>query len=137
MRTPAPPCSTASLGRSLSPWHTGSGMNDSHVQPNPPNPTGAGATPPQNQAATQATGGAPPPAASVVLSGQISEDSSRLAEDLESTRRTLKERELRLMELEDENFRNKKAVGPGPAPAPAANKKAGIRWTFFHEDVLP
>ena len=40
------------------------------------------------------------------------------------------------MELEDENFRIKKAVGPGPAPAPApaAKKKAGIRWTFFHEE---
>ena len=136
MRTPAPPCSTASLGRSLSPWHTGSGMNDSHVQPNPPNPTGAGATPPQNQAATQA---AAPPAAATVLSGGVTEENNHLADELESTRRTLKERELRVMELEDENFRIKKAVGPGPAPAPApaAKKKAGIRWTFFHEDVLP
>jgi len=106
-------------------------MNEQHEQPNTPNPTGAGATPPQNQPPTPAS---VPPAAATVLSGAVTEESSRLGDELESIRRTLKARELRVMELEDENFRIKKATAPAPAPAASAAKKKGIRWTFFHEE---
>ncbi len=106
-------------------------------EPNSQIPTGNGTTPAQNQPSPQPSSQpSPPPAAVTVLNGGITEESSRLAEELESTRKALKERELRMMELEDENFRIKQATGAKPAPAAPAPpaKKKGIRWTFFHEE---
>lgn len=100
-------------------------------------PTGNGTTPAQNQPGTpQPSNPSPPPAAVTVLNGDITEGNAKLAAELETTRRTLRERELRMMELEDENFRIKQATGAKPAPAAPAPpaKKKGIRWTFFHEE---
>jgi hypothetical protein len=68
----------------------------------------------------------PPPAAQVVATGKRTEREVELEKEVEKERETRKQREIRLAELEDENFRLKRA---GLTPAPAAPRKNP--WTFF------
>ena len=83
---------------------------------------------------------APPPAATTVLNGQRSERETQLESELQSTRGTVKERELRINQLEDENRRLKAvpaAAVPTAAPAPASagkRKRTGFAWTLLEND---
>jgi len=78
-------------------------------------------SPPEPQAPAKA-----PPAAEVVLKGAKREGNEALA-------RTLKERELRIAELEDENRTLK--TPPTPAtPKPPKKKSFLSGWTFFDQD---
>ena len=91
--------------------------------PNPPeNPPGP---PPVAPVAPVASG--PPPAARIVLEGTKTEREVALE-------RTLKARETRLSELEDEN-RRLKAPAPTPEPLPEAEKRSWLDGaTFFDDD---
>ena len=76
----------------------------------------------------------PPPAAAVVLAGTKSERETTLeteiAELRESSGLTIRQRETRIAELEDELHRLKESMTPKPsAPAPKRTK-----FTFFEED---
>jgi hypothetical protein len=61
-----------------------------------------------------------------VATGKRTEREVELEKEVEKERETRKQREIRLAELEDENFRLKRA---GLTPAPAAPRKNP--WTFF------
>lgn len=58
--------------------------------------------------------GAPPPAASIVAGGDVSESSERAKRELEETRARLKRVEMDNMKLEDENKRLKAVTPPAP-----------------------
>jgi len=67
----------------------------------------------------------PPPAATTVQRGKVKEGQKDLQAEL-------KARELRVMELEDENRTLKQArENPRPAPKPKAKRNP---WTFFDSD---
>lgn len=70
----------------------------------------------------------PPPAANTVLQGKAKEGAKDLQAELEAK---LKARELRVMELEDEN-RTLKTARETPPPTPKPKRKGG--WTFFDEE---
>ena len=92
--------------------------------PTPPteNPPGGPPTPPSEVAPL-----APPPATETVLKGAKREGDVALE-------RTLKERELRIAELEDENRTLKTPPTPAP-PQTQAKKKSWLKgWTLFPDD---
>jgi hypothetical protein len=78
----------------------------------------------------------PPPAAAVVLTGTKSERETGLeteiAELRESSGLTIRQRETRIAELEDELHRLKETLRP--VPAPAVNSPKRTKLTFFDED---
>ena len=89
--------------------------------PEPKNPE-APESPPVGQAPPK-----PPPAAEIVLKGSKNEKDVALE-------RTLKERETRIAELEDEN-RTLKAPTPAPAPPTPAKKRSWLKgWTLLDAD---
>jgi hypothetical protein len=61
---------------------------------------------------------AAPPAAETVLKGTRSERELQLEEDVKKKDETIKHRETRISELEDENHRLKQVPSPTPAPEP-------------------
>jgi len=71
----------------------------------------------------------PPPASKTVLEGTKGEKDAALE-------RKLKERELRVSELEDENHRLKTIPPvPDPPPPPKPKKKEWLKgWTFFDRE---
>lgn len=91
-----------------------------------------------------------PPAAETVIEGDRTEREIDLQAELDAEREArrkdgeaLRQREIRVSELEDENRSLKDALKPEPVPSakPAAPKepqppkgKPGNGWTFFHKD---
>jgi hypothetical protein len=90
-------------------------------EPEPKNPE-APKSPPVEQAPPKA-----PPAAQIVLKGLKNEKDVALE-------RTLKERETRIAELEDENRTLKTPPTPAPTPTPAKKKSWLKGWTFLDAD---
>jgi len=75
-----------------------------------------------------------PPAAKTVIDGRRTEENSRLADEIREKDRKIKEREIRVSELEDENRRLKQgglSTFTNTRGRPRAAKSA---WTFFQED---
>jgi hypothetical protein len=75
---------------------------------------GDGGTPPSENAPSPAAAPAaappaaePPPAATAVVTGKKSEREVQLEKDLEAERKRVKDREVQVSELQDENFRLK------------------------------
>jgi hypothetical protein len=104
--------------------------------PSPPNTTPPGVSHSPASPVNPTAAGAPPPAAHTVLTGERTEDSVRLAQELEAERAShaataadKKAREVRIAELEDELHRIKEV------PAPARREKITSRmFTFGRED---
>lgn len=80
-------------------------------------------TPPPESSTPPAPDSTPPPAAAVVQGGSLPEDAAaeliRLRQERENDGRTLKARELRIAELEDENTRLKTPPPRAPQPTRA------------------
>jgi hypothetical protein len=70
--------------------------------------------------------GNPPPAAATVANATITEETLKLRSDLEALARTVKDRDLKLAELEDENHRLKV-----PTPIPVKRKKPDEKVIAF------
>lgn len=99
-------------------------MPDEHTPPSPDT-----ATPGEAPSASPVPpAGAPPPAASAVLSGTRKEGETDLAAELEKERAERKREQMRLSELEDENRRLKT---PPPSPAVVQKKSWLEGGTFF------
>jgi hypothetical protein len=79
--------------------------------------------------------GAPPPAANAVIHSDAregdAEEMVKLRRETAEAKRLLKEREVRLSELEDDLRTLKTPPAPAPAPAPRAKRDA---LTFFDPD---
>lgn len=119
--------------------------DESDNQPAGEKPDNAPETAEKPEATTEA-----PPAAETVIEGDRTEREIHLQEELDAEREarkkdaeTLRQREIRVSELEDENRSLKDALKPEPVPAvkPTASKqpqpskgKSRNAWTFFHED---
>jgi len=87
------------------------------VPPPGATPSPAPQSPPQ-PSPSLAQPGAAPPAANLVLNGSVSEETEHLRQTLAEAQRTIRERETRVSELEDENLRLKT-----PEPIPVRKKK--------------
>ncbi len=96
--------------------------NDSPAGGPTPSPIPAPASP---QPAGDAPAPAPPPAAQVVATGTRSEREVKLEQELSVRDVTLKQREQRIAQLEDENHKLK------TIPKDKPKKKSG--WTLLHE----
>jgi hypothetical protein len=94
--------------------------------PDPPETPSPPASPPGRPPGPQAPL-APPPATEIVLKGAKREGDVALE-------RTLKERETRIAELEDENRTLKTPPTPTPPPTPAKKKSWLKGWTLFPDD---
>lgn len=88
-------------------------------------PPAGGSTPPAaSESSAQPPGDAtpaPPPAAEVVANAKINEREVQLAQEVEVHKVTLKQREQRINQLEDENHKLKSVTKP----------KGKSGWTFF------
>lgn len=73
---------------------------------------------------------APPPAAAIVLAGGTTEETANLQKELDAAKRTIKERETRICELEDRHTRSQAEAKPAAAPVPPRSK-----WTFFDPEA--
>lgn len=86
---------------------------------------------PQPPAGTPPPEGTPPPAATVVQDGKLTEGDAAelvaLRQEKEKLARTVKDREMRLAELEDQNHQLK-TIHRQPEP----KRTRGGGWTFFH-----
>lgn len=95
-----------------------------------PAPSDPAPTPPAPPPPAPAPEPAPPAAARAVLDSPA-EDAARIRADLEEERRLRKNREGRINELEDENFRLKKSNSPEPTPRP---RKRSPGLTLLHDE---
>lgn len=86
--------------------------------PSQPDPTPAPATTPA---------AAPPPAAEVVLNAEVTEEKVRLE-------KTLRDREMRIAQLEDENRTLKTIPKPTPVPVTAIDKRSALEKFMEGED---
>ncbi len=93
------------------------------ASPPPPSPAPAPAPP------APAPEPAHPAAADVVVNSPPGEDTAKLRGELDEERRLRKQDQVKLSELEDENYRLKRANAPQPRP-----KKRSPGWTLLHRD---
>lgn len=107
-------------------------MNGNDLNPTPPRanePSDPPAAPPAPKPPVEGVDPSgqpvPPPAARAVLSGKAQEGQSDLQGELQ---KKLRDRELRVMQLEDEN-RTLKTARETPKPTPKVKRGSG--WSFF------